>query len=93
MQTNRMLFVHVSTSTITFFHCRTVRSFVRAWRFFFSPLIFLTLPLFLQAGVLASSLSIRNHLEQILTSWQIFSGNQSEGGEDKTPCSQLSFHA
>lgn len=90
-QINRMLLVHVSTCTITFFHqsasirkdnCWTVNTFQRAWGFFF-PLIFFAFPLFLWAAVLVSSLSIRNHLEQILTLWQILSGNWVQN-EEKT---------
>lgn len=86
-----MLLVHVSTCTITFFHqsafirrdnCWTVNTFQRAWGFFF-PLIFFAFPLFLWAAVLVSSLSIRNHLEQILTLWQILSGNWVQN-EEKT---------
>lgn len=78
-----MHLVRVSTYTITFFHwsmlirrddCWTVNTFQRVWGFFFA-LTFFPFPLFLRAAVSVSFLSIRNHLEPILTLWQILSGN------------------
>lgn len=48
-------------------------------------------PFFLRVAVSVSFLSIRNHLEPVITLWQTVWELSTERGEDKSPCFPLSF--
>lgn len=84
-----------STFTITFLtgQCSSGELTAGQWtlHFFFFFWLWHYSPFFLRVAVSVSFLSIKNHLEPVITMWQTVWELSTERGEDKSPCFPLSF--